>query len=406
MYTFVISMYLLAVKLAALFGNKKARDMVKGHKEVFKVLKEKIAPHESYLWFHAASLGEFEQGRPLMERIRKEHPSYKILLTFFSPSGYRVRCNYKGADVVCYLPFDTPFNVRRFLNLAHPKMAFFIKYEFWQNYLKGLKRRHIPVYSISSIFNDKQVFFRWYGGTYHKVLKIFTHLFVQDENSKRLLASIDVNRVSVVGDTRFDRVLQICGEAKDLPLVKEFCGDAPVFVAGSSWGPDEAVYMPYFNAHKEWKLVIASHEVDEQRIKNIEGQVEGGCVRYSTACEGHMGEARCLVIDCFGLLSSIYRYGRVAYVGGGFGKGIHNLPEAAVYGLPVFFGPNNSRFKEAGELKECGGGFEVTTPAQFEAVMDTLATDPQKLAASGTAAGNYIKGLSGAVDAIMKEIKF
>ena len=406
MYTVVISLYLLAVKLAALFGNKKARDMVKGHKEVFKVLKERIKPQESYLWFHAASLGEFEQGRPLMERIREKYPSYKILLTFFSPSGYRVRCNYKGADVVCYLPFDTPFNVRRFLNLAHPKMAFFIKYEFWQNYLKGLKRLSIPVYSISSIFNEKQVFFRWYGGTYHKVLKIFTHLFVQDENSKRLLATIDVSRVSVVGDTRFDRVLQICGESKELPVVKAFCSDAPVFVVGSSWGPDEAVYLPYFNKHKEWKLVIASHEVDDNRIKDIENHVEGVCVRYTMAHADDVARARCLIIDCFGLLSSIYRYGRITYVGGGFGKGIHNLLEAAVYGVPVFFGPNNSRFKEARELKECGGGFEITTAAQFETIMDSLAANPAKLAAAGTAAAGYIKGLSGAVDAIMKEIDF
>ena len=248
MYSFVIYIYLLAVKIVSLF-NKKVRLMVNGHAAVFKILRENIKEGEPYIWFHAASLGEFEQGRPLMERIRRQYPEYKILLTFFSPSGYEVRKNYEGADVICYLPFDTPRNVKRFLNIANPCMAFFIKYEFWQNYLKALQRRHIPVYSVSSIFRREQIFFRWYGGRYYKVLTRFTHLFVQNEVSKELLGKLGIRNVTVVGDTRFDRVMEIMQQAKQLPLVEAFKQDYTVFVAGSSWPPDEDLFIEYFNAH-------------------------------------------------------------------------------------------------------------------------------------------------------------
>lgn len=244
-YNFVIALYISAVHLAALF-NKKVSKMVKGEKEAFAVLKKQIDPQAKYLWFHAASLGEFEQGRPLIEQIRKQYPQYKILQTFFSPSGYEVRKDYKGADVVCYLPLDSPRNVKKFINLAHPYMAFFIKYEFWCNYLSELKRRNIPVYSVSSIFRPQQIFFRWYGGSYKNVLKCFDHLFVQNEESVRLLESIGVTRTTVVGDTRFDRVLEICSQAKELPLVESFKGNnRKTFVAGSSWAPDEDIFIPY-----------------------------------------------------------------------------------------------------------------------------------------------------------------
>ena len=257
-YNFVIALYISAVHLAALF-NKKVAKMVKGEKEAFAVLKKQIDPQAKYLWFHAASLGEFEQGRPLIEQIRKQYPQYKILQTFFSPSGYEVRKDYKGADVVCYLPLDSPRNVKRFIDLAHPYMAFFIKYEFWCNYLSELKRRNIPVYSVSSIFRPQQIFFRWYGGSYKNVLKCFDHLFVQNEESVRLLESIGVTRTTVVGDTRFDRVLEICSQAKELPLVESFKGNnRKTFVAGSSWAPDEDIFIPFFNEHPEICLLYTS----------------------------------------------------------------------------------------------------------------------------------------------------
>lgn len=314
-YNLVIYIYLFGVKVAGLFSAKPAK-MVKGHREVFDILRNKIDKNARYIWFHAASLGEFEQGRPLIERIRKEHPEYKILQTFFSPSGYEVRKNYQGADLVCYLPFDTPRNVRRFVELANPCMVFFIKYEFWQNYLNELHRRGIPTYSVSSIFRPNQIFFRWYGKRYSEVLRTFAHLFVQNEVSKELLATIGVTDVTVVGDTRFDRVLDICHQAKQLPLVEKFKGDSLTFVAGSSWGPDEDIFIKYFNEHPEMKLVIAPHVVSDSHLKEILDKVKRPCIRYTEATEENVTQADCLIIDCYGLLSSIYRYGEISYIGG------------------------------------------------------------------------------------------
>ena len=404
MYSFVICIYLMVVKLVSLF-NAKARLMVRGHAQVFRMLRERIKPGERYLWFHAASLGEFEQGRPLMERIRREYPEYKILLTFFSPSGYEVRKNYAGADIICYLPFDTPRNVRRFLELAHPCMAFFIKYEFWQNYLKGLQRRDIPVYSVSSIFRRNQVFFRWYGGKYYKVLTRFTHLFVQNEVSKDLLATLGIHNVTVVGDTRFDRVIEIFRQAKQLPLVEAFKGQCRrVMVAGSSWQPDEDIFIPYFNAHPEMKLIIAPHVIGEDHLKEITGKLKRPYVRYTQTTEEEAAKADCLIVDCFGLLSSIYRYGEVAYVGGGFGVGIHNVLEAAVYGVPVLFGPNNRRFREARGLLDAGGGIEVTDRRTFDSTMDKLLSDGTYLADCGQRAGDYVRSQAGASDKILGSI--
>lgn len=405
MYSFVICIYLMAVKLVSLF-NKKVRLMVRGHAQVFRILREHIEPDAQYIWFHAASLGEFEQGRPLMERIRRDHPEYKILLTFFSPSGYEVRKNYAGADVICYLPFDTPRNVRRFLKLAHPCMAFFIKYEFWQNYLKGLQRRGVPTYSVSSIFRKNQVFFRWYGGRYYKVLTRFTHLFVQNEVSRELLATLGIHNVTVVGDTRFDRVIEIFEQAKQLPLVEAFKQGRPVLVAGSSWQPDEDIFIPYFNAHPEMKLIIAPHVIGESHLTEIIGKLRRPCVRYTQATPETAAAADCLIVDCFGLLSSIYRYGEMAYVGGGFGVGIHNVPEAAVYGVPVLIGPNNRKFREAQDLLREGGCLEVTDADTFTRTMDRLLSDGKFLAERGRIAGQYIERNAGASDLIFDSVKF
>ena len=400
-----LAMYILelGVKLAALFSDKPAK-MVKGYREVFDLLQRKIDRNAQYIWFHAASLGEFEQGRPLIERIRKEYPQYKILQTFFSPSGYEVRKNYDGADIVCYLPIDTPSNVKKFVDLVNPCMVFFVKYEFWQNYLNTLNKKGVPVYSVSSIFRPNQIFFRWYGKGYQQVLKTFAHLFVQNEESKQLLAGIGVNNTTVVGDTRFDRVLDICAAAKQLPLVQKFKGDVLTFVAGSSWGPDEDIFIKYFNAHPEMKLIIAPHVVNGSHLKEIESKLQRSCVRYTKATEENVQQADCLIIDCYGLLSSIYRYGEISYIGGGFGVGIHNVLEAAVYGIPVIFGPNNKKFREAQHLLANKGGFEINSYEDFEQLMNKFLGDEAYLNQSGKAAGDYVKGNAGAMEKIMKRV--
>ncbi len=403
MYQLAIYLYLCGVAIASLF-NKKVRTMWRGERQALRILKEKVDPNAQYVWFHAASLGEFEQGRPLMERLRKEHPEYKILLTFFSPSGYEVRKNYEGADIVCYLPLDTIRNSRRFLRAVRPCMAFFIKYEFWYNYLHILKHRNVPVYSVSSIFRPDQIFFRWYGRQYAYVLRCFTRFFVQNEYSKELLAKIGITNVDVVGDTRFDRVAQIKEDAKQLPLVAAFKGDAKVFVAGSSWPPDEDIFIPFFSQHRDWKMIIAPHVIGEDHLRQIEGKVQGKVVRYTHATIDNVKDADCLIIDCFGLLSSVYQYGEVAYVGGGFGVGIHNVLEAAVWDMPVIFGPNNQRFQEAQRLKAVGGGFEIASEDDFRRVMSSFMNDPSALAHASSEAGRYVQSLVGVTEKILKLI--
>ena len=409
MYELFIILYNIGVWVASFF-SKKVRTMWKGEHRTFRVLREKIDPNAMYIWFHAASLGEFEQGRPIMEAIRREHPGYKILLTFFSPSGYEVRKNYDGADVVVYLPVDTKRNARRFLRLTNPVMAFFIKYEFWSNYLHMLKERHVPTFSVSSIFRPNQIFFRAYGKGYGKVLDCFTHFFVQNEESRDLLKSIGIDCVSVTGDTRFDRVLQIRDAGKSLPIVENFVGGTAeerphVFIAGSSWPPDEDIFIRYFNEHRDWKLIIAPHVIGDDHMKQILGKLERKTVRYTEATTENVVGAECLIIDCFGLLSSIYRYADVTYVGGGFGVGIHNVLEAAVWRKPVIFGPNNKNFQEAQGLLKAGGGFEITSYDDFVGVTRKLADD-KALEQSRERAGGFVESLAGATRQIMKEVKF
>lgn len=405
MYTIAIYLYALAVRLASL-TNRKARLMIKGHRKTWRTLRDHAKERQHYVWFHAASLGEFEQGRPLMERLRREHPGKRILLTFFSPSGYEVRKDYAGADLVCYLPFDTPLNARRFIRLVQPEKAFFIKYEFWHHYIDELHRAGVPVYSVSSIFRNDQIFFRPYGRGYARVLHHFNHFFVQNEASRRLLNSLGVTQVSVTGDTRFDRVIDIRNQAKSLPLAAALTGDSRTIVAGSTWPPDEEILIPYFNRHPELKLIIAPHEVNEERLRSIEQRLKRPALRYSQATPESSAQADCLIIDGYGLLSSLYRYATLAYVGGGFGVGIHNVPEAAVYGVPVFFGPNNQRFREARDLINEGGSFEVTSADDFQAQADRLLADERALAKSGQAAGDYIRRNSGATEAIFREVHF
>ncbi|WP_027455289.1 3-deoxy-D-manno-octulosonic acid transferase [Xylanibacter brevis] len=412
LYNLIIYLYLLGVAIYSRF-NEKVRKMWRGERDAFRVLREKVDPNARYVWFHAASLGEFEQGRPLIEQIKREHPDIKILLTFFSPSGYEVRKNYEGADIITYLPLDTITNARRFLRIIRPEMAFFIKYEFWYNYLHILKHRHVPVYSVSSIFRDGQVFFRWYGRQYGRVLKCFTHFFVQNEKSRELLAGIGLTNTTVVGDTRFDRVLQIKAAAKQLPIVEAFVKDAPhVFVAGSSWQPDEEIFIKYFNQHKDWKLIIAPHVIGEDHLQQIEKLLEGRKVIRYTEAESHLSTLTSqlssfdvLIINCFGLLSSIYRYGDVTYVGGGFGVGIHNTLEAAVWDVPVFFGPNNQKFQEAQKLKACGGGLEISSYEDFERQMNLFDADAQKITSAGQEAGKLVQQLAGATQKVLSGVQ-
>lgn len=417
-YNIVIYFVLWGIAIASLF-NEKVRKMWRGEREAFKILKQKVDPNAKYIWFHAASLGEFEQGRPLMERIRKDYPQYKILLTFYSPSGYEVRKNYEGADIICYMPVDTRLNAIRFLRLVRPVMAFFIKYEFWSNFLHILKHRNIPTYSVSSIFREDQVFFKWYGRNYAGVLKCFTRFFVQNEESKRLLEGIGITAVDVVGDTRFDRVLLIKEAAKQLPICEAFrtgvassqSADVPhhdfkVFVAGSSWPPDENIFIPFFNEHKDWRLLIAPHVIAEEHLKLILSLIKDKkVVRYTQTTPEEAAEADVLIIDCFGLLSSMYNYGDVAYIGGGFGVGIHNTLEAAVWNMPVIFGPNNKKFQEAQGLLKSGGGFEINTYEDFSGLMSSLMNDETFLKQAGDKAGTFVAHLAGATDKVLASVK-
>ena len=400
----------LCIAIGSLFSEK-LRKMWRGEQEAVRILREKVEPDAQYVWFHAASLGEFEQGRPLIEQIRKDYPQYKILLTFFSPSGYEVRKNYEGADIITYLPIDTVGNARRFLRAVRPVMAFFIKYEFWYNYLHILQHRGIPSYSVSSIFRPNQIFFKWYGRGYGRVLRCFSRFFVQNEESKNLLNKIGITDAVVVGDTRFDRVLQIKKASKNLSLVEKFINldnaeRKKIFVAGSSWQPDEEIFVKYFNEHKDWKLIIAPHVIGEDHLKSIFSLLKDKrVVRYTQATEENVKEADVLIIDCFGLLSSIYHYGDIAYVGGGFGVGIHNVLEAAVWDIPVLFGPNNKNFVEAQGLLRVGGGFEVSDFESFSKLMTRFTVDTEYRNACGSLAATYVENLAGATNKVLSNIE-
>ena len=410
MYNIIMYIIQLGVAIGSIF-NDKLRKMWQGEQDAVQTLRKKVEPDADYIWFHAASLGEFEQGRPLMEQIKKSYPQYKILLTFFSPSGYEVRKNYEGADIITYLPIDTVGNARQFLRTVRPVMAFFIKYEFWYNYLHILQYRGIPAYSVSSIFRPDQVFFKWYGRGYGRVLKCFTRFFVQNEESKKLLESIGIHDTMVVGDTRFDRVLQIKEASKLLPIVERFVKGTPedpkkVFVAGSSWQPDEEIFLKYFNNHRDWKLIVAPHVIGEDHLKFIFSLIKDKkVVRYTQATEDNVAEADVLIIDCFGLLSSVYHYGDVAYVGGGFGVGIHNVLEAAVWGMPVLFGPNNKHFAEAQGLLQSGGGIEIEDYETFSLIMSQLSDGSAYYDTCGQEAGAFVQSLAGATKKVLSSVK-
>lgn len=420
LYNAAIKLYAGAVRVASL-SSVKARTMLKGQSETLQRLadfRRDYAPDGFDVWFHAASLGEFEQARPLIDRLKAENPDTKILVSFFSPSGYTVRCNYPGVAVV-YLPFDSPSAVKSFLDLAKPRKAIFVKYEFWGNFLNELKRRGTDTYMISAIFRPGQLFFRKTGGSlFRSLLDKFDHLYVQDERSRLLLEGIGIKNVTVAGDTRFDRVTEIRANARELPEIDCFMASRPqtfTLVAGSSWPKDEEVYFGWLKAHGEVRALIAPHEFDTNRLcilrkslGNKESMLLSDFKRvYADSPERakeHAKSLRYLIIDCFGLLSSLYRYADAAYVGGGFGVSIHNINEAAVYGIPVVFGPRHKKFNEATDLIECGAAFCAHSKDETSQILDKLLTDSDFRKNAGTAADKYIRSNIGASDIILKDL--
>ena len=400
LYNIGIYLYQLAIFVASFF-NAKAKKLRIGQAEAFAVLKQKIEPNTRYVWFHAASLGEFEQGRPVIEQLKKQQPDTKILLTFFSPSGYEIRKNYALADIVSYLPLDTASAAKKFVEMLNPSKAIFIKYEFWPNYLQALKAAGIPVYSISAIFRPGQIFFRWYGQWYKKLLQGIDHIFVQDKASLDLLKTHGVDKVSIACDTRFDRVADLAAQAKTIPLVEAFVKDTEkVIVAGSSWPKDEELLVRYLKLHPDVKMILVPHEIHAAHIMGISKLLNGNFVAYTEATEQNVQTANCLVVDTIGLLSSIYRYGHVAYIGGGFGVGIHNTLEAAVWNVPVVFGPMYEKFREARDLIAIGGAFSIPDSETLEEKLDALLKDEK----AGVIAGEYVKQNTGATKLILKEI--
>jgi len=415
LYNAAIKLYAGAVRVASL-SSVKARTMLKGQSETLQRLadfRRDYAPDGFDVWFHAASLGEFEQARPLIDRLKAENPDTKILVSFFSPSGYTVRCNYPGVAVV-YLPFDSPSAVKSFLDLAKPRKAIFVKYEFWGNYLDELRRRAIPVYIISAIFRPGQIFFRPWGGQMRRVLRDYTHIYVQDQRSATLLAGIGINNVTVAGDTRFDRVTDVMKSQTAIPGFPGFGNSFRMtFIAGSSWEADEERYTPWLKENRDIAFIIAPHEFDDNRLAALQQQFQPGetmlLSEWSRRAAANgitppMQKVRGIIVDSFGKLSSLYRYARIAYIGGGFGTGIHNINEAAVYGIPVIFGPNHSKFKEAADLIAAGGAFTVSSAETFCATATRLAGSTPQLAAAGEAAAGYISRSIGATDRIYRDI--
>ncbi len=407
-YTLGIRAYNAVAKMISPF-NEKAKDYTQGRKNLFENLAKGVNPNDKNVWFHVSSLGEFEQARPVMEKMRTLYPDHKIILTFFSPSGYNVRHNYNGADYVCYMPSDTPANAKKFLDIVNPKVIFFVKYDFWYNFLSEAHRRAIPLYIFSTIFRKEQVFFKWYGKKYKEVLNFFTHFFVQDENSVKLLAENGINNVTIAGDTRFDRVCQITQNAKNIPLVDKFVGDSRVIVAGSSWPPDEKIIFEAMDRLKEKhniKLIIAPHEIHEGHLSSIEKMLSVKNVRFSKADESTVSENQVLIIDNFGMLSSLYKYAEIAYVGGGFGVGIHNILEAVSYSIPVAFGTNYKKFKEAVDLVSLGSACTVRDAEELYSVLDRYLSDSALLERAGKISLEYVQKNLGAADTILKEAKW
>ncbi|GIQ57461.1 3-deoxy-D-manno-octulosonic acid transferase [Flavobacterium collinsii] len=402
LYNLVISIAGFFLKIVALFSPK-IKLFVEGRKNVFSILEEKIKPSDKTIWFHSASLGEYEQGLPVIEKIKEKYPTHKIIITFFSPSGYEVRKNNTIANVTLYLPLDTKSNAKKFLKLAHPELAFFIKYEFWLNYLSQLETSQTPTYLISGIFRDNQMFFKWYGGFYRKALKAFTYFFVQNKSSKEKIERIGFQNVVVSGDTRFDRVNAILERDNTLDFIEQFKNNTPTIVIGSSWPKDEALLAEYINqAGEDVKFIIAPHNIKTDQIASLKAQITKLTVLFSEKKDKDLSSYNVFIIDTIGLLTKIYSYGTIAYVGGGFGNpGIHNILEPATFGIPIVIGPNYSNFAEAIQLVKLGGCLVISNPLELKQNLDRLLHDKEYLEEKSQICKSYIQDNTGATDSIM-----
>lgn len=400
-YNIIIHIYNLLIQITSIF-NPKARKWVKGRKGIFDAIKNEVDGEKPLAWFHCASLGEFEQGRPVIEGFKKKFPDSKILVTFFSPSGYEVRKNYEGADHIFYLPIDTKSNAKKFLDLTNPDIVFFIKYEYWFNYIRQLKIRQIPIIGVSSIFRPGQRFFTWYGSWQRNMLKSFNHFFVQNESSKKLLEDHEIDQVTLSGDTRFDRVFQIAGNAKPFPLIEKFKGTGGIFIAGSTWPPDEELILELMASKpKGIKFIIAPHEVHKTRIDELMKKLPKGSLRFSEINSSNQETAPVIVIDNIGILSHLYQYGDLALIGGGFGVGIHNILEAATFGLPVLFGPNFNKFQEARELLAKKGAYAVKNKIEFINIAEQLINDRNFLDKTSRICKTYVDEKRGATAMVL-----
>lgn len=406
---YILGMHIIYVLIAiASLFNSKARYWIKGRKGLLQKLKRDINENENIAWFHCASLGEFEQGRPVIEKFKEQYPDYKILLTFYSPSGFEIRKDYNKADYIYYLPIDTPQNAKAFIKIVKPQIVFFIKYEFWYYFLKEINKHNIPLYLVSGIFRKDQHFFKKYAKRARKMLSFFTHFFVQNEQSKELLHSVGFENVTISGDTRFDRVYAISKQTKSLELIEKFRSGALTLIAGSTWRPDEEILIKYLNETSfKVKFIIAPHEIHSENMRRIENSFkdEFNVLRYSAANENNIEQANILIIDSIGLLSSLYKYGDLAYIGGGFGKGIHNTLEAATFGLPILFGPNYLKFKEAIDLINKKAAYSVENYEDLKDKLNFLIGDQSNLKELGVKASNYVSKNCGATETILKMIK-
>lgn len=404
LYNITIYIYLYSIRIASLF-NPKAKLWVEGREHFFEKLRDKVKNEKNIIWFHCASLGEFEQGRPLIEKIKKHHSKFKILITFFSPSGYEIRKNYELSDYVFYLPIDTSTNAKTFVDIVNPVFVVFVKYEFWFNYMEALHKKNIPTFLISGMFRADQHFFKWYGSWFRKKLIYFNHFFVQNNNSKELLESIGINNVSVCGDTRFDRVFEIAKAANEFPLIEKFIAGKKVLIAGSTWLPDENLLIEIINRKKlDIKIIIAPHVIDEKRIVSLIQQLPSKAIRFSTLIEENIVNANVLIIDTIGILSQIYRYGTIAYIGGGFGKNIHNIQEPITFGLPVLFGPKYKNFKEAIDLVESQGAYCISNAEDLFFTLQNLLNNSEMHLKSTKICLDYVSNNIGATSKIIKKL--
>jgi 3-deoxy-D-manno-octulosonic-acid transferase len=402
-YNLGIRAYLLGIKAASLY-NPKAAKWLQGRKQQKETINEaSLSRIQNGIWIHCASLGEFEQGRPLIEALKKKYPEIPVILTFFSPSGFEIRKNYSLADRIFYLPIDLPGKARQFVNAIKPRLAVFVKYEYWINHIEALKQQKVPLILVSGIFRKNQIFFRWYGKLFLKTLAQFDRLFVQNNESADLLKRYQVKNVEIAPDTRFDRVYAIAGNEKQIPEVASFCGNNPVLIAGSTWPADESLLAHHINQDKsDWKYIITPHEIDNAHVREIKNRLKVPVTTYTQYNSG--AEYKVMILDTMGMLSAVYRYGSLAYVGGGFTKGIHNILEAAVYGLPVLFGPNYRKFNEAVELVHAGGGIVISNQENLNERLNTLKSDGKERENTGQKAMDYVHSHLGGTKQIMEYI--